>query len=204
MRVQFGDYTFDDSTRELSRLDEPVHLTPKAFELLQILIRERPRAVSKDELRDSLWPDVVVEEANLKNLVVEIRGVLGAEVVRTVHRFGYAFAGAAETPVTTARLISEGGIHRLREGANVIGRDDTCAVVIRAAGVSRKHATIHIARGRVTLQDLGSKNGTWRNDVRVIDAQELADGDHIRVGGVKMIFRSTPAADTTVTIDDSD
>jgi len=202
VRVRFGEFTFDGAARELRRLNEPVHLTPKAFDLVQILLRERPRAVRKEELRDELWPDVAVEEANLKNLVVEIRGVLGAGAVRTVHRYGYAFAGSAEAPIASARLVEPNAVNPLREGANVIGRDDVCSVIIRAAGVSRKHAAIHVAGDRVTLEDLGSKNGTWRNGIRVVGSQELADGDCIRIGGVTMIFRTTPGTDSTVTIDD--
>ena len=100
MRVQFDEFAFDGERRELRRLDEPVHLTPKAFELLELLIEQRPRAVRKDELRDRLWPDVVVEEANLKNLIAEIRAAVGGDVIRTVQRYGYAFIGEESAKTT--------------------------------------------------------------------------------------------------------
>ena len=95
MQICFEECQFDDEARRLWRKGEPVHLTPKAFELLRLLIESRPRALSKDELRGELWPDVVVDEANLKNLVAEIRAALGpVNVIRTVHRYGYAFEAA--------------------------------------------------------------------------------------------------------------
>ena len=55
----------------------PVHLSPKSFDLLQILIERRPALVTKTELQDRLWPDTVVLEANLGNAVAEIRKALG-------------------------------------------------------------------------------------------------------------------------------
>ena len=200
MQVRFGEFVFDSSSRELTRRGEPVHLAPKAFDLLQILIEERPRAVRKEQLRDRLWPDVVVDEANLKNLVGEIRSAFGPEkVIRTVPRYGYAFAGGGDAPApTTARLIEGDRVHRLEWGVNVIGRDDDCAVVLDFTGVSRRHARITVGHGRFVLEDLGSKNGTWKNETRVRQAVDLRDGDRIRLGGVSLTFRSKVRTLTTV------
>src|SRR5258708_7854050 len=92
--MRFGEFAFDGAARQLTRNGEPVRLAPKAFEVLQLLIAEHPRAVRKRELMDRLWPDVIVEEANLKNLVGEIRAAIGAETIRTVQRYGYAFVAA--------------------------------------------------------------------------------------------------------------
>jgi hypothetical protein len=203
VRVQFGEYTYDGDAREVRQSNERLHLTPKAFELLGILIRERPRAVSKQELRDELWPEVVVEEANLKNLVVEIRSALGAAAVRTVHRYGYAFNSSDEAATLAARLVHPGDIYKLRFGDNIIGRDKVCSVILGTPGVSRRHATIHIAPDGITIEDLGSKNGTWKNGKRLESRVELRDGDHIRIGGLSMVFRSTAAADSTVTVDEN-
>ena len=135
MQICFEECQFDVEARRLWRRGEPVHLTPKAFDLLRLLIESRPRALSKDELRGELWPDVVVDEANLKNLVAEIRAALGAaNVIRTVHRYGYAFEARVEdAPPAEARLIGESGAHRLSAGENVIGRAIDCEVVIDLA-----------------------------------------------------------------------
>ena len=199
MQVRFGDFVFDSSSRELTRRGEPVHLAPKAFDLLQILIEERPAAVRKEQLRDRLWPDVVVDDANLKNLVGEVRAVFrGEKVIRTIPRYGYAFAAGGNTPAT-ARLIEGDHVHRLETGENVIGRDDDCAVVLDFTGVSRRHARIIVEHGHFVLEDLGSKNGTWKNETRVRQAVDLRDGDCIRLGGVPLTFRSDVRPSTTVT-----
>src|SRR4030095_2861282 len=96
MRVVFGDSVFDSDTRELLRSGNRVTLSPKAFQLLEVLIENRPRALSKSVLHDRLWANTFVVEANLSNLVGEIRHALDEDsraprFVRTVHRFGYAF-----------------------------------------------------------------------------------------------------------------
>ena len=57
MRLRFGDCVFDPDTRQLVRAGQPVPVPPKVFELLDALIRERPRAVSKTDLHQRLWPD---------------------------------------------------------------------------------------------------------------------------------------------------
>ena len=73
MRLFFGAFVLDTETRQLLRSDEALHLTPKAFELLQGLLRHRPRVLGKAELRQLLWPGTHVLEANLPNLVAEVR-----------------------------------------------------------------------------------------------------------------------------------
>ena len=56
MRARFGEFTLDSSTRELRRGDDPVRLSPKAFELLLQLTDVSPRAVAKQEILDRVWP----------------------------------------------------------------------------------------------------------------------------------------------------
>ncbi len=96
MAVNFGDVTFDDARRMLHRGGEPLHVSPKAFQLLGILIGRRPTAVSKSDLQDELWPGTFVTEGNLPSLVAELRAALGDDArnprfIRTVHGFGYSF-----------------------------------------------------------------------------------------------------------------
>jgi len=191
----------DGERRLLERRGDPVHLSPKAFALLAVLVEERPRAVAKRVLLDRVWPDVVVEEQNVKNAIVEIRAALGADggSIRTVQRFGYAFEAAAGEG-TAARLLAAEREYALFEGENVIGRDAACSVVLAAKGVSRRHAAIHLRDGRAILEDLGSKNGTWRNEERIDRAEELEEGDVIRVGVVRLTFRWSGGADATTTL----
>jgi DNA-binding winged helix-turn-helix (wHTH) protein len=77
VRLAVGDWVFDSDTREVIRKGRAAPLSPKAFDLLDLLIRRRPKAVSKDEIREHLWPGTHVSPANLANLVVELRGALG-------------------------------------------------------------------------------------------------------------------------------
>jgi DNA-binding winged helix-turn-helix (wHTH) protein len=100
MQVSFGDFVLDSDSRELRRGPEPVRLSPKALQLLQILATERPKALSKADLQNRLWPDTFVVEKNLANLISEIREALGEDpldprFIRTVPRYGYAFRDLA-------------------------------------------------------------------------------------------------------------
>lgn len=107
MRLKFGDHVFDSDTREVSRSGRSVAISPKAFALLDLLLECRPRAVSKADIHARLWPDTHVSEANLGNLVVELRTALRDDArqprfIRTVARFGYAFIASASPDRDTA------------------------------------------------------------------------------------------------------
>jgi DNA-binding winged helix-turn-helix (wHTH) protein len=96
--VRFGDCSFDAETRQLLRREHVVPLSPKAFRLLEHLIHEAPRAVSKDELHEILWPRIFVSEGNLARVATEVREAIGDSAhnpcfVRTLHGFGYSFSG---------------------------------------------------------------------------------------------------------------
>ena len=100
MRVVFGECEFDSGQRALLRHGSAVPLSPKAFQLLELLLDRRPEAVAKAELLERLWPETFVSDASLHNLVAEIRAALGdapraARYIRTVPRYGYAFHGDA-------------------------------------------------------------------------------------------------------------
>ena len=76
MTYRFGDFTLDHDLRQLFLSSDEVHLSPKALELLTVLLENRFRAVSKAELQQVLWPSTFVEETNLAGLVLEIRRAL--------------------------------------------------------------------------------------------------------------------------------
>lgn len=202
MLVRFGQFAFDNDARVLRRGRTVVRMGPKAFRLLEILIAERPRALSKIELMDRLWPDVVVTEANLKNVVHEVRSALGDRgVIRTVNRFGYAFGGEGTLePEGDPRLVDRDATHRLAAGWNVIGRDPGCEIVLDTTGISRHHARITVRGNEAVIEDLASKNGTWVNEVRIEKEVALQDGDRVRLGGVPLTFRTGKPVRTTTTL----
>ncbi|HEX2162915.1 MAG TPA: FHA domain-containing protein, partial [Thermoanaerobaculia bacterium] len=74
----------------------------------------------------------------------------------------------------------------LPAGEHVVGRSRDCDVVVRDATVSRAHALVAVGRGRVTVQDLGSSNGTLVNGQAVRAETQLAEGDQLRLGRVRM------------------
>ena len=87
----------------------------------------------------------------------------------------------------------------LAPGDNVIGRTRETVVWIDTGAVSRRHAVVRIADGAATIEDLGSKNGTYVGQRAIQTATSLNDGDEIRLGSVLLVFRAFPAAGTTVT-----
>jgi DNA-binding winged helix-turn-helix (wHTH) protein len=200
----FGPFTLDVETRQLLRGSDAIHVSPKAFELLKALVETRPRALSKSELHQRLWPDTFVSDANLAILIGEIRGVLDDDaraprLVRTLHGFGYAFSGTA-VEVARAEIQPAPGdvsywlIWRKRKfalanGANLAGRSPEATVWVDVPGVSREHARVTIEGGSATLEDLGSRNGTFRAGERITAPVALRDGDQIQLGPVLMTFR---------------
>ena len=213
MRYRFETFLIDSDTRQLFGGGDEIHLSPKAFELLLMLIEQRSRAMSKVELQDRLWPSTFVGETNLATLVAEIRRALDdspkdSRYVRTVHRFGYRFtAEAVEAPSATAatqeaRMYLALGDRRflLGTGTFVIGRAADAAIQIDAAGVSRLHARILVSGLEARIEDLGSKNGTFVGGQPVDAPCILKDGDEVRVGPVALTFRVVPLADATETM----
>jgi len=214
MRVRFSPYILDLESRQLQRGDRMVHLSPKAFDLLGILVSHRPKALSKSDLQERLWPGTFVVEKNLSNLVGEIRDALGDDpsnprFIRTVHRFGYAFRetsshAADGRPATRGAEVSfrlkwMGSRITLEEGEHVLGRDPDVEIFLNSAGVSRHHARIRISAGRATIEDLGSKNGTFVGDQRVEGTRSIGDGDIIGVGAVKLTLRMVQTPSSTKT-----
>jgi DNA-binding winged helix-turn-helix (wHTH) protein len=213
MRLGFGDFILDSETKELLRQAQAVSLSPKAFQLLELLIESRPKALSKSQLHDRLWPNTFVVEANLSNLIGEVRRALDDDprqprYVRTVHRFGYAFRAEiadlarSDTSAVLCRLIWAGGSAMLCEGQHILGRDSDAAVFLDSPSVSRRHARVRVADGHVTFEDLGSKNGSSIGGRRTHGPVPLNDGDVITTGLIDLTFRMVrPAVPTETVLD---
>jgi DNA-binding winged helix-turn-helix (wHTH) protein len=212
--LHFGDCAFDGDGRQLWRAGKAVPLTPKAFQLLELMLMRRPKAVSKAEIYERLWPATFVSEVNLARLMFEIRAALGDSArrpryVRTVRGFGYAFCGAvAEAVDSPAGPSSDAPSYALIEGEreiplhygeNLIGRSREDRVRLQSTSVSRRHARLVVTAQGARVEDLGSKNGTYVNGRRADGMVLLADGDVLRVGTVKMTFRLFPPEAPTAT-----
>ena len=210
MRIRFAGFTLDDERRQLLAHDEAVHVSPKVYELLKLLLEQRPKALSKAELHERLWPGTFVSEVNLAALVNEVRAALGergrhGRFIRTVHGFGYAFAHEAVTDGGDGTAVrpavpAGGGLecwlswgardYALRPGAQTIGRDLDADVRIDALSISRPHARLTWRGAEASIEDLGSKNGTWVNGARVDGPARLEDGDEVRLGTITLTFRN--------------
>jgi DNA-binding winged helix-turn-helix (wHTH) protein len=204
VRARFGQFTIDSETRQLLSAGGEVHLSPKAFDLLCGLMASRPKVVEKADLHARIWPNTYVVDANLNMLIGEIRRAIGdsaqsPKFIRTVHGVGYAFCGTAvdvqpsHAPVEALLcwVVWNRKTYQLSEGDNIIGRDPRSDVWLDVPGVSRRHAMIRVnsSNRRVTLEDMGSTNGTFVRRAPVEGEVALTDGDLIRVGKVDLTVR---------------
>ena len=215
MRFRFDGCTLDLDSRELLRDGTAVHLTRKAFRVLEVLVASRPKALSKDELQDLVWPGVFVTEANLTTLITELRKAMGDDsrdprFIRTIYGFGYAFCSAVAEEGGGQAVQRAAAVRKYRltwgrkeivldEGENLLGRGPESVAWIDRDTVSRRHARIVIAGEAATIEDLGSKNGTRLRGRRVEGAAALSDGDEIRLGSVALKFKMLRAPASTAT-----
>ena len=214
MRFRFGECVLDSDTRQLFVRGADVHLQPKAFHFLELLIQNRPRVVPKTEIHEKLWPGTFVSDGTLTSLLAEVRDAIGDDArdsrfVRTAHRVGYAFSGEATelrerrngTPRNGPRVWLLRGKHRfaLELGETIIGRDPGAEIQLDDPSVSRRHARILVSETGATLEDLGSKNGTFLGDTPVRALLSLSDGETVRFGSVPLVVRVLEAPESTVT-----
>jgi DNA-binding winged helix-turn-helix (wHTH) protein len=211
-----GDIRVDADARVISSTAGVVHLTRKAFDLLLLLLENRPNAVSKEQIYARVWPDTFVAESSLQSLIHEIRQGIDAPEgrhswIRTIHGIGYSFCG--EVFVSSVGSVASGLEHPaawlvagsirvpLREGENIVGRDTAELLQFEAPTISRRHARIVIGES-ITLEDIGSKNGTWVQDTRVTAPHGLSDGDVVKLGSATFTFRLARQSKPTESVDE--
>jgi len=213
--ILFGDCRLDLESRRLFRADREVHLSPKAFEVLKVLIENRPRAISKSELFDRVWPGVFVSDVSLAKVVNLIRARVGddprdARVVRTVHGYGYEFAadavvegaaaeGERQAPVAICWLVGRTREFALPDGRHIVGREPGSEIRLDSPKVSRRHAQILVMGTHVVIEDLGSKNGTLIGEKRLDAPAELSDGVQLRIGPFTLTVRIDATGGATET-----
>ena len=214
-RVAFGPFVLDGQSRELFRDGVPVHLTPKATDVLLLLVEKRPAVVFKQELLDRIWPDCFIAEATLASVVAELRKALRGQglprYVETVHGKGYRFwryaheiHESALSPPTRGWIVYAGNDHRLMDGEHILGRDHGAWIVLSKSTVSRRHAKIVVTERGATIEDLASRNGTFLNTRRIVSLQTLEDGDRIAIGGLTLTYQKRNGTTATATREGTD
>ena len=107
MRYLFDGHTFDTSLRELHRGADVVSVTPQVFDLLDYLIRNRERVVSKDDLINAVWNGRIVSDAALTTRLNAARSAIGdtgeeQRLIKTLPRKGFRFVGTVLEAQTAA------------------------------------------------------------------------------------------------------
>jgi DNA-binding winged helix-turn-helix (wHTH) protein len=211
LRFKFDVWTLDADRRVLLRGDDPVSLSPKAFDLLKLLAEHHERALSKAELHQHLWPNTFVSDGSLTILVAEIRQVLQDEAehprfIRTVRRFGYGFCAVVSradgsqiaTATRSAWVIWGNKSIAIGHGETVLGRSLDATIRFDVPGVSRRHARISVAGANISVEDLGSQNGTYVRGEKISGQTRLEDGDELRLGPVAVFIRLVSPDNSTV------
>ena len=148
----FGPFQLDAAARVLLREGRPVHLTRKAVETLLVLVENAGQVVTKEEILSAVWPDRIVDEANLAQNIAVIRKALGtgkgeSGYIETFPGRGYRFAGtvtvtdAAPGNVAVAEPEPR-PVPRRRPSAILIGPVILLVAVIAAIWVLRRSATL--------------------------------------------------------------
>lgn len=212
MIATFGRFTLDSGRRLLLDGDRQVTVPPKAFDLLELLIRRAPNVVTKETIASIVWRDDAPSDASLAMAVTELRKALGEtgdrpQFIRTAHRRGYAFGGDVErtdgsadpAEVPTFWLVMGDKTLPLPHGEAVAGRDSSAAIWLDRPGISRSHARFSVDRASAWVEDLGSLNGTFVAGARIARRTRLHAGDTITIGEVTLTVGSSQRASATPT-----
>lgn len=182
---EFGPYRLDPRKRVLACEGRPIGLTPKALDVLLVLVENRDRALDKDELLRTVWPDTFVEENNLVRNISSLRKALGAragdhDYVVTIPGKGYRFVApvrevALPEPPTGGEEPAPGG--GLPESAAPPGRSRPAVLVLAAVlGLAVAGAGWHAWGRRAPATQLRALAVLPFDNLSAPDQDYLADG----------------------------
>ncbi len=104
--LRFGNVEVRPSTRELLIGGQPTAVGARAFDLLLALVERRDRVVTKNELLELVWPNLVVEENNLQVHISSLRKLLGPQAITTIPGRGYRFTKAIDEPGSSGSVTA--------------------------------------------------------------------------------------------------
>jgi DNA-binding winged helix-turn-helix (wHTH) protein len=210
-----GEWTVEPLLYRITRGDDVIQLRPRAMGVLTCLAGAGGAVVTRQQLIDRVWRTEFVTTNALTHVVAELRAALGDDAERpdfieTIPRRGYrlvapvTYPGApppapSDEPARFTLLGADGAVIELHAGVNLIGRSPDAAVRIDTSEVSRRHAVITVDGPVATIEDLGSKNGTFLRGRRLEAPARLRDADEIQIGVNVARFRVVVADDRTTT-----
>ena len=216
---RIGDWqVFPDQDR-ICHDTEAVHLEPRMMELLVYLARRAGRVVSKNEIIDAVWQQQIVSNSALSRCMALLRKSIGDDArqptyIETIPKRGYRliaevedieFVRGSPEAIPSKYHVRFGGRDiPLEEGENVVGRSPDATVFVDSPKVSRRHARIVVDDSTVTLEDTGSKNGTFLGGILLTAPKELVAGDEILVGSIVLQFVGPDTEAATETVSNSD
>ncbi|CCV11877.1 winged helix-turn-helix domain-containing tetratricopeptide repeat protein [Mesorhizobium sp. STM 4661] len=127
MPYYFEDFALDGDRRELRRGNDLISVEPQVFDLLQYLIRNRERVVSKDDLVGAVWQGRIVSDATLSSRISAARNALhdsGEEqrIIRTIWRRGLRFVGTVREEVQTTETGAIASVEQAKPGLGIPAR----------------------------------------------------------------------------------
>jgi DNA-binding winged helix-turn-helix (wHTH) protein len=209
-----GDWLVEPDLGRVSRDDTGRQLEPRIMHVLVCLAERCGEVVARHELVDAVWAMEFITENTLTHAIAELRKLFGDNArdpryIETITKRGYRLIMPVEGLVKRhphppgahldCGLVLEGHRTTLAAGENLIGRATDVAVHIDSVEVSRHHARIRVGADQATLEDLGSKNGTYLWGRCVTTPVRLEDGDEISIGPALLVFATLRTTDTTQT-----
>jgi DNA-binding winged helix-turn-helix (wHTH) protein/TolB-like protein/Flp pilus assembly protein TadD len=158
---EFGDFRLDATEHLLWRDGQPVALTPKAIEMLIVLVQDSGHVIEKNELMNAVWPDAFVEETNLTRNIFTLRQTLGdgkngGKYIETIPKRGYRFvAGVREVMAETVAKEHTWSSQFIRQeletgGPNPIKIERTVQEKLHGSDSGAMHAVKRNLRGVIT------------------------------------------------------
>ena len=187
----FAPYRLLPAQRQLLCVDAPVKLGGRAFDVLVALVERRDRTVSKNELMDLVWPEVVVEENNLEVQIVSLRKLFGYAAIATVPGRGYQFAlpitieGSEpfeRSTISTFALQEPRRTNLPTQAPELIGREEeleALRTLLRRSPIVTVTGSPGIGKSRLAQAVAISEVAETQGGVWWVDLAPIADAAHV-------------------------
>ena len=183
--VEFGNFRFDLENKTLWSNGDLVAVSPKAIEVLSVLIENKGNLVTRDVILDRVWKDTFVEDGNLNHAILNLRRVLGDDSIQTVPRRGYRFTADVRPVMTDSdRLVIE------RRSVSQTTIEESEEILPGGLGSSKQSLTLRpqakVLVLCIALALMGSTIWFWRNS-QVPSYAEISNKKALAVIPFKLI-----------------